>query len=410
VEDVLGLNINSFTAAGMYQDPNVPMPYDHFPRKYMEILLLRGYNGTYRDQLEEILYRGAWSSLLFQSPWGELPTGGRSSQHQWNEAVQTVTYELHARYQQSVGNFSYARAFKRAARLAHASVRRWRTSNEDLYIVKNHFNPALRFGYQTYSFASNYNLLPASMLAESYLYADDEIQEGPSFAETGGFAFCVPEFHKVFANLNGLYVEVETNADPAYDSLGLTRIHKIGVEPLIMPTAGSPVENFGGARGVGVAWSTRSTFQMLSQFGQNGATGLTVSNYTFNLLATTATNIQFEVIYNLQNGLVSQVTEKYILSNTSVSVSSTINSVVDQLYVIYPAFSYDGQSNTTISVHNAQVQVSLGPSTQTFTVENYSNVLNYQPSNITWSRNGYLQLVQATFASQQTVSYTLTPN
>ena len=31
-----------------------------------------------------------------QSPNGELPTGGRSAQHQWNEAQQCVSYEIWA--------------------------------------------------------------------------------------------------------------------------------------------------------------------------------------------------------------------------------------------------------------------------------------------------------------------------
>ena len=75
----------------------------------------------------------------------ELDSGhfrGRSSQHQWNEAVQTVTYELFAskfakdgkQKQQGdiltashlVGDMVTAGAFKRAAHLALGSLRRWR--------------------------------------------------------------------------------------------------------------------------------------------------------------------------------------------------------------------------------------------------------------------------------------------
>jgi hypothetical protein len=45
---------------------------------------------------------------------GELATGGRSSQHQWNEAVQCVIFEIYANYWKSQGNMVAARAFKRA--------------------------------------------------------------------------------------------------------------------------------------------------------------------------------------------------------------------------------------------------------------------------------------------------------
>jgi hypothetical protein len=73
-----------------------PIAFDHFPRKYLAVMMEWGYNLSYANELHTYLYRGAWVSLLMQSPWGELPTGGRSSQFQWNEAQQSVTYEIYA--------------------------------------------------------------------------------------------------------------------------------------------------------------------------------------------------------------------------------------------------------------------------------------------------------------------------
>lgn len=86
-----------WTSNGQYLDHTgcnstcSPVPYDHFPRKYMAIMLDRGYNGPNASDYWELNRRGAWTSLLMQSPWGEMPTGGRSSQHSWNEAVSCVT-------------------------------------------------------------------------------------------------------------------------------------------------------------------------------------------------------------------------------------------------------------------------------------------------------------------------------
>jgi hypothetical protein len=102
------------------------------------------------------------------------------------------------------------------------------------------------------------------------MLADDTIEEGPGFSDVGGYAYAsfffdffpyrsplipinvnthlylspsifhsvivfvshvrtvsfeIPEFHKVFANAGGLYVEVELNANPEYESTGLDRIH-----------------------------------------------------------------------------------------------------------------------------------------------------------------------------------------
>eukprot|EP00049_Salpingoeca_infusionum_P011697 m.204114 g.204114 ORF g.204114 m.204114 type:complete len:137 (+) comp15006_c0_seq4:85-495(+) len=86
-------NPTYYTANGQYQDHSGcsgvcnPMPYDHFPRKYLAVMLGYGYNSTNATMYWELNRRAAWVSLLMQSPFGELPTGGRSSQHQWNEAV-----------------------------------------------------------------------------------------------------------------------------------------------------------------------------------------------------------------------------------------------------------------------------------------------------------------------------------
>ena len=67
------------------------MAYDHFPRHFLAAMLERGYKGKFQSELTELLERATWTSLLMQSPLGELPTGGRSAQHQWNEAMQCVT-------------------------------------------------------------------------------------------------------------------------------------------------------------------------------------------------------------------------------------------------------------------------------------------------------------------------------
>lgn len=42
--------------------------------------------------------------------------------------------------------------------------------------------------------------------------ADDSIPESASPADVGGFAIALPEFHKVFANSGGHYVEIEGGA------------------------------------------------------------------------------------------------------------------------------------------------------------------------------------------------------
>ena len=165
-----------------------------------------GYNGANSSMYWELNQRGAWVSLLMQSPWGELPTGGRSSQHQWNEAVSCVTYEYWARHYATQGNASAAGAFKRAAALSLNSLKRWKRPTGvyvccvcvlcmcvaisfticiffpypppppsssvfallvqpslpatfasllgEWFILKNRFDPKLRHGYESYSYYS----------------------------------------------------------------------------------------------------------------------------------------------------------------------------------------------------------------------------------------------------------------
>lgn len=219
------------TALGMYADPNVPLAYDAFPRLWLEDMLADGaYDGPRRERLETFLTRGALSTLLLQSPAGEWASGGRSAQHQWNEAQLCVIGEVHARRWQAAGRPDVAGAFKRSARLALDSLCRWQRPSGELWIVKNRADPARRHGFEGYSFHSQYNLLAVAMLAIAYARADDAISERPAPADTGGYVFDARDpFHKIAANAGGTYVLIDTGADTTYDATGLLRVHRADV-------------------------------------------------------------------------------------------------------------------------------------------------------------------------------------
>jgi hypothetical protein len=67
-----------------------------------------------------------------------------------------------------------AALFRRAAALSLNSLRRWKRPEGEWWIIKNRYDPALRFGYETYSMFSSYNLLPASMLATALLFVTSQ--------------------------------------------------------------------------------------------------------------------------------------------------------------------------------------------------------------------------------------------
>ncbi|HEX2988591.1 MAG TPA: hypothetical protein VHS06_10530, partial [Chloroflexota bacterium] len=166
---------------GMYkdQDPNNPIVYDEFTRQFIDSILVEGYSGPDRDFYCDGMWRGAWTSLFMQSPFGECPAGGRSAQHIWNESASAVTYEIYAAQYARKGRMAEAGAFKRAAHLSLRCIERWYRPDGSGYVVKNRFPIEARYGYESYSAQSQYNLLACWLMAVAHLYADDAIAERP---------------------------------------------------------------------------------------------------------------------------------------------------------------------------------------------------------------------------------------
>jgi hypothetical protein len=401
VERHLEAQWQHFTAEGLYRDPNVPMAYDHFPRHFLAAMLERGYEGKFQSEPTELLERAAWISLLMQSPLGELPTGGRSAQHQWNEAMQCVTYEIWARRKWREGDEVAARAFKRAARLALQSIRRWVRPSGELWIVKNRFDPALRHGFESYSFHSQYNLLAASMLATAWLFADDRIPEGACPADIGGFVIHLPDFHKVIANAGGLYVEVDTCADPNYNSTGLLRVHRKGVDGLVGPSDGAAIKDEPLA--VGIAWREGDRWQPLAGLGQRQ-----IARVTLTVHAQTPQRVAFTVRYEVNRPTARTVAETYELTPTCVRVTASVDGTVDRLLVRFPALAFDGQRASRITVNGDTATVQLGESQQTFRVEAPKGVELRRTGRWVRSRNGYLEPIEGEAMGNRVV-YTLTP-
>jgi hypothetical protein len=225
----------------MYADPNMPLAYDAFPRLWMEDMMADGaYEGSHAQQIRDFLALGGLSSLLMISPTGEWACGGRSAHHQWNEAENIVIFEINAVKWHHAGRDDIAGAMKRSAHLAYESMKRWQRPTGEMWIVKNRAEPDTRLGYEGYSSHSQYNLLPMAMLCIAFERADDSIKERPAPCDIGGYVFDVREkFHKVFANAGGMYIEIDTAADPHYNATGLQRVHRKGVplSPLSDSTA-----------------------------------------------------------------------------------------------------------------------------------------------------------------------------
>lgn len=377
-----------FTPSGVYRDPGVPLAYDAEARLNLLLLLEAGYDGSHRKALEVLLERGAWAALLMQSPSGDSPLGGRSAEHAWNDALSCASFELWARRSRASGDMAAASAFKRAARLAGASVRRWVRPSGELWIVKNHFDPAVRRGFEPYSSHSQYNLLAAAYLALAAAAADESIPEGASPADVGGFVVELPELHKVFANSGGHYVEIETGADAAYDGTGVIRVHLRGMD-------------HGLGRAPTVGWPTaKGGWEVLAQFPRDKVRATTK-------IATAAPDkVEFSVRYDLTGASVGGVTESYTITPDALTVAAAIEGgVADRWMLVFPAFVSDGRDRAAMAATNSGLVVRTAASAQSVHIAAADAQLR-RSGRIAELRNGDYEAVEWTGAGRE-VTYTL---
>lgn len=242
-EKYMPAQMTHFSDRGMYRDPGDPLTYDMTTRLQMATPFVMGFKSPLHAALDVHLQRGALTQLLYTSPAGYMPYGGRSAQMNFQEAIGAAVCELEARrYRQH--NPRLAAAFKRQARLHAISIRRWILDAQPMSHIKNGFDPRSGHGNDRYATWSVYSLFAASCLGLAWLFADDQIPEAPAPAEIGGYVLSLqPAFHKVFAVCGGTQIEVDTAADPKYDATGLGRFHRSGVPlelGLAMPFSAQP--------------------------------------------------------------------------------------------------------------------------------------------------------------------------
>jgi len=350
-----------FTPWGMYRDPNDPMAYDHFARLWALDLLDEGYRGRHAAVLGELVERGAWMSLFMQSPWGDLPCGGRSAHHQWNEAQQAVTFESWASRFARRGDAAAAGACKSAASWSLWSIVRWHRPSDALWIVKNRMDPAARHGYESYSFHSQYNLLAAAMLAIAWTRADDTITHERCPAHAGGFAFALqPAFHKVFANVPNWYLEFDTGADLHYNPTGLLRMHRFAVPPEILSDGVTAAASYRLPRqptrsmALGPEWRDRAgTWHALADHGRDA---LDPAEFTLGSVSTT--RVEFRLTYRGRlRGGASAVAEHVVLTPERVEIEHRVDGDLDAVRQCWPMLATDGAtpSVTTVAGKTASV-------------------------------------------------------
>ncbi len=176
--------LKHFTAAGMYRDPNDPFTYDMTTRLQFATPLMYGFKSPIDDPLHELLRRGAMAELLYASPDGLAPFGGRSAAVHFQECIFAAIGEMEARRYRTA-NPPLSRVFKRHARLGVGAIRRWLDMTPHRHL-KNGFAPDQMHGCEAYSSYSTYSCFAASCLGLAALWADESIGESTTPAEIGG--------------------------------------------------------------------------------------------------------------------------------------------------------------------------------------------------------------------------------
>jgi len=224
-------------------------------------LVAAGYDGPSAGEIKACVERGTATTLFLQDPSGQCPPNGRTDDHVFNDVLYQLGFDVMAGQAWQAGDARRAGQYRHAAMLSFDSIARWQRTDPpwagSYYITKNHFDPALRVGYQPASNYTNYNGAIMLHLAESYLARKTDIPEQPAPVEIGGYAFTTDDrFASAVANAGGmqLFAALRGDTKKAFDRywtpLGVLRFGRIGWDSRLGPSDGGR-----NATGAGVSFA-----------------------------------------------------------------------------------------------------------------------------------------------------------
>ncbi|MDX1357621.1 MAG: hypothetical protein R3232_02195 [Clostridia bacterium] len=380
-----------FDDNGMYMDPHNPILYDLTTRVQAQLIPGYGYKGKFADKLDENLKKGALTALFYQSSAYELPFGGRSNQYLFNESLLTSNFEYEALRWKKKGNLKLAGMYKRAARQAVKSIKRWLEADGGARHIKNFYPTESKYGAESYGYYDKYMMTMGVFLFIGLPFTDDTIPEFPCPAELGGYVFeTTGHFHKIFANCGTYSIEIDTAADFFYDATGLGRIHKTGAptELALSGPAGILRHHRYGTPGcspkstsLSPGWDFNGRIEFLSDAGKKENHSFTYikdefktpedfENFkdSFNngldcklrIIEESADNVAFSVTYsgNALKGI-GGLTETYTVCEDGVTVESILhNPHENKICFKTPAFITNGKDESVISATGHEITVS----------------------------------------------------
>lgn len=233
---------------GFYHDRSsdpLPWAYESVARSNLLSMIADGYDGASRNAMLAAIKKSTLANLLVQDPTGQAPPGGRSSNHTWNDLLLSNAFDLLAEMEYRDGNTQLAGQYRRAASLSFQSTLKWQRKDGAFSVTKNHFNPAHREGYATYSHFTNYNGNMLYHLAESFLVRKTNIPEVALPTEIGGYTLSTDSaLATAFANAGGMQLTMGLRGSTQifhsrfWSTLGVNRFSRPGWDARLGPSDG----------------------------------------------------------------------------------------------------------------------------------------------------------------------------
>ncbi|MCE5239839.1 hypothetical protein LLH23_15335 [bacterium] len=359
VDALLDSQMAFWTPEGLYRDPNDPVTYDLTVRQSLAMTLHYGYAGRHTQWMREVLHRGALTTLQLISPCGVAPYGGRSNQFHMMEGMIAYFAEWQAR-QETDGDL--AGALRGMALSCAEGVRRW-VLQTTYCSLKHNMGEAEMFGQDGFGPGHNahsgYGLLAANLFAGAYHVADESIR--PTASSGGARLLHLGDaFHRVFATVGDVHIQIDTRGQAGHDATGLGRFHRRGVpietalnmslvrEPgyhMPLPTAPRSVA-------LGAGWPCADGWRYLSEADRE----------SHDVTVTTCRAhgpLEFTVCYRFRDPEawgVREVLEHYSLSARGLACRIEVPGV-RRLRLQVPVIETDGEARSAVTVSDDGVEV-----------------------------------------------------
>ena len=364
IDTSLAAQMSHFDANGMYRDNYGqaneidPILYDLTTRVQLQLVLGFGYTGEYADELDAVLTDGGMMTLFMTSANGELPYGGRSNQYLFNAALISANCEYEASRYAAAGDLKTAGAFKRNAHLAIGSISDYLAANKH---VMNYYADST-VGTDSYGSYDKYMVTMSSFLSIAYLFADDTIAEAVTPAETGGYVVETSDyFNAVMATVGDYSIQILTDADDHYDSVGLGRIQKKGVysalglstsctsEPVYTTPADANLIDMS----LGAVWYVDGVRFSLAQMHS--------LTHKLEIVSETEDRVEFVITYEGAELVgVKAVQEHYVLTKDGLTVTTQlIGAQTGGMQYTVPLLAYNGSAETVRTVTDTGFTVTL---------------------------------------------------